>query len=132
MKRILSFIALAIAMAMLLSCTKEELKTTYTININISSLSSSSGVKVDFTAYEYNDAGEKIVTNDLIAVTAGTTKTFTANSRSVKVKIYQKVYTSVSSIKPTYSWVQQVFYLEPGKNININLDDHTKIGNYEP
>ena len=62
----------------------------------------------------------------------GSTKTFTANSRAVKVKLYIKMYSDNSAVTAQYLWAQQVFYLEEGKNIEIKVEDHTKVGKTEP
>lgn len=132
MKRFFSLIVIAFTMLCLISCQKEQMKTTYTLKIGLSTASSTSAIQVDITAYEYNEAGEKIANNDYSHVVSGGSKTFTANTRSVKVKIYIKMYADNSSVTPSYRWVQQVYYLEPGKNIDISIEDNTKIGPSEP
>ena len=103
--------------------------TTYTVNYNLDDVSN---VLVDLTLFEYNDAGESVATNSLSRAKKGTKQTFTASSRTTKVKVYIKMYSSNSSISPIYRWVQNVFYLENGKNTDINLNNNTIIGNYEP
>lgn len=103
--------------------------TTYTVNYTIDDVQN---VLVDLTFFEYNDTGEKIATNSISEAKKGTKKTFTASSRATKVKVYIKMYSSNSAITPAYRWVQNVFYLENGKNIDINLTNNTIIGNYEP
>ena len=62
----------------------------------------------------------------------GTSETYTANSMTVKVKIYLKMYTANYSVTTSYNWVQQVYYLEEGKNIDITIDENTTIGTKEP
>lgn len=90
MKRILTLIA-AIAVTLgLVSCEKApapKSETTYTIKMAISSVTPTSDVKIDLTAFEYNDAGEKLASNTLYETTVGESKTFTANERSVKIKV---------------------------------------------
>lgn len=120
---------------MMFSCEKAEPTkpdTTYTVTMSMSSITSSSAVHYDLTAYEYNDAGEKVANNSISMAVKGSTKTFTASSRAIKVKLYIKMYSDNSSVTPQYLWVQQVFYLEEGKNIEIKVEDHTKVGKTEP
>ena len=135
MKRILTSLLFVLALSLVFSCEKTEPvkpDTTYTITMAISTATSSSAVHYDLTAYEYNDAGEKVANNSLSMAVNGSSKTFTANSRAVKVKLYIKMYSDNSSVAAQYLWVQQVFYLEEGKNIEIKVEDHTMAGKTEP
>ena len=135
MKRILISMLFVLALALVFSCEKAEPAmpdTTYTITMAMSTVTSSSSVHYDLTAYEYNEAGEKVANNALNMAVNGSTKTFTANSRAVKVKLYIKMYSDNSAVTPQYLWVQQVFYLEEGKNIELKVEDHTKVGKTEP
>ena len=135
MKRILISMLFVLALALVFSCEKAEPAmpdTTYTIAMAMSTVTSSSTVHYDLTAYEYNEAGEKVANNALNMALNGSTKTFTANSRAVKVKLYIKMYSDNSAVTPQYLWVQQVFYLEEGKNIELKVEDHTKVGKTEP
>ena len=128
MKRILTSLIFVLALTLVFSCEKAEPAkpdTTYTITMAMSTVTSSSAVHYDLTAYAYNEAGEKVANN-------GSTKTFTANSRAIKVKLCIKMYSDNSAITPQYLWVQQVFYLEEGKNIELKVEDHTKVGKTEP
>ena len=54
-----------------------------------------------------------------------------SSNRSVKVKLYIKMYTDKSSYTE-HKWVQQVFYLEKGKTIEVALEDNSLVGNKEP
>ena len=135
MKRILITILSVFALSLVISCEKAKLAkpdTTYTITMAMSSVTSSSAVHYDLTAYEDNEAGEKVANNALNMAINGSTKTFSANSRAVKVKLYIKMYSDNSAVSAQYFWVQQVFYLEEGKNIEIKVEDHTKVGKTEP
>ena len=135
MKRILTSLLSVLALALVFSCEKAEPATpdtTYTVTMAMSSVTSTSTVHYDLTAYEYNEAGEKVANNALNMAVNGSTKTFTANSRAVKVKLYIKMYSDNSAAPAQYYWVQQVFYLEEGKNIEIKVEDHTKVGKTEP
>ena len=64
-------------------------------------------------------------------VCTGDIKTFEANKRSVKVKLYLKMYSNLSTSTKS-RWIQQVFYLEPEHNIDVVLKDDTMIGPDEP
>ena len=135
MKRFISLLLSLSVILLMTSCEKVEPSkpdTTYTITMAMSSVTSSSTVHYDLTAYEYNEAGEKVANNALNMAVNGSTKTFTANSRTVKVKLYIKMYSDNSAISAQYLWVQQVFYLEEGKNIELKVEDHTKVGKTEP
>jgi hypothetical protein len=135
MKRFLSLLLSLFVIVLMASCEKVEPSkpdTTYTITMAMSSVTSSSTVHYDLTAYEYNEAGEKVANNALNMAVNGSTKTFIANSRAVKVKLYIKMYSDNSAISAQYLWVQQVFYLEEGKNIELKVEDHTKVGKTEP
>lgn len=135
MKRNLISLLAALALSLVISCEKTEPAkpdTTYTITMAMSTVTSSSAVHYDLTAYEYNDAGEKVANNALNMAVNGSTKTFSANSRAVKVKLYIKMYSDNSAVSAQYFWAQQVFYLEEGKNIEIKVEDHTKVGKTEP
>lgn len=135
MKRNLISLLAVLALSLVISCEKTEPAkpdTTYTITMAMSSVTSSSAVHYDLTAYEYNEAGEKVANNALNMAGNGSTKTFSANSRAVKVKLYIKMYSDNSAVSAQYFWVQQVFYLEEGKNIEIKVEDHTKVGKTEP
>lgn len=103
---------------------------TYTLNYNLGE--ESSLILVDLTLFEYNDAGEIVATNSISEIKNGTSRKFTANSRATKVKVYIKLYSSVSTVTPSYNWVQQVFYLENGRNVNIDITGSTMTGKYEP
>ena len=137
MKRILTIIATAILASAALSCEKEKQEepaspTTYTVTMAMSSVTPTSAAHYDLTAFEYNEAGEKVANNTLTMAVNGSTGTFTANQNAVKVKLYIKMYADNTAITPQYLWVQQVFYLEEGSNIVITVEDHTKVGRAEP
>ena len=137
MKRFLQILAALVAASSALSCGKETPEepakpTTYTVTMAMSNVTSTSEPHYDLTAFEYNESGEKVANNALNQAVRGSTKTFTANSHAVKVKLYIKMYSDNSAITPQYLWVQQVFYLEEGNNIEITVEDHTKVGKSEP
>ena len=135
MKRIIPILAVIMALCISVSCNKvvpETKATTYTVKMNMPTATADAIAKYDITAFEYNEEGEKVANNSISPALYGQSKTFTANSRSVKVKIHVKIYAENSSVTPRYRWVQQVFYLEEGRNIDILLEDTTTVGNSEP
>lgn len=134
MKRVIAILSAIAALTILSSCQvkEEEPKpTTYTVKMLLSDVSSTSSIKVDLTAFEYNEEGEKIASNSMDEVCTGDIKTFEANKRSVKVKLYLKMYSNLSTSTKS-RWIQQVFYLEPEHNIDVVLKDDTMIGPDEP
>ncbi len=134
MKKILFLMSAAAAVSLACSCEKLERTkpATYTVTMALSTVNTSYTIYHDLTAYEYNEAGEIVANNSINKAANGSSQTFTANSRAVKVKLYMKMYSDVSTVPAQYYWVQQVFYLEPGSNIEIRVEDHTKVGKSEP
>lgn len=138
MKRIYSLIALVALAAMTIGCQKDpgagEQQTAqckYTVKMAMTNVTTTSSPHFDLMAFEYNDAGEKTGNHTITLATTGKSETYTANERSVKVKLYFKMYTDKSSYTE-HKWVQQVFYLEKGKTIEVALADNSLVGNKEP
>lgn len=138
MKRLITLISLAVLMSITLGCQKDNpnggadtAKCSYTVKMAMTNVSTSSTVHYDLMAFEYNDAGEKTGNHSITMATTGKSETYTANERSVKVKLYFKMYTDKSSYTE-YKWVQQVFYLEKGRTIEVALADTSLVGNKEP
>ena len=102
------------------SCSKDK-DTTYTF---IHSADDVSGVSTSAIIYEYNDKDE-VVGQQSFDTHHGLTKVFTANSVATKVKVRL-------SINSNIRWIKQVFYLNNGKNINIEMKGETIITNVEP
>ena len=134
MKRFITLLAMA---AIMIGCQKdpnggqETAKCSYTVKMAMTNVSTTSTVHDDLMAFEYNEAGEKTGNNTITMATTGKSQTYTANDRSVKVKLYFKMYTNKSSYTE-HKWVQQVFYLEKGKTIEVALADNSLVGNKEP
>ena len=134
MKRFLTLLAMA---ALLMGCqkdpggTQDTAKCSYTVKMAMTGVTTTSTVHYDLMAFEYNEAGEKTGNNTITMATTGKSQTYTANDRSVKVKLYFKMYTNKSSYTE-HKWVQQVFYLEKGKTIEVALADNSLVGNKEP
>lgn len=106
-------------------------KATYTVKMSMTGVSTTSSVHYDLMAFEYNDDGEKTGSHTITLATTGRSETYTANERSVKVKLYIKMYSDKSSYTE-HHWIQQVFFLEKGGNIVVALKDSSLIGPMEP
>lgn len=138
MKKIISLITLVAIAAMTIGCQKDPgageqqaAQCKYTVKMAMTNVTTTSTVHYDLMAFEYNDAGEKTGNHSITLATTGKSETYTANDRSVKVKLYYKMYTDKSSYTE-HKWVQQVFYLEKGKTITVALEDTSLVGNKEP
>lgn len=134
MKRINFLFSAILAIVLLASCEKVPAPapdTTYTINMMMS-VNADAAVQIDLTAFEYNEAGEKIGNNTMERAVKGSSKKFTASKNTVKVKIYVKMYAVNGSGVANYQWVQQVYYLDEGKDNVIDIKDDTRIGKSEP
>ena len=103
------------------SCSKDEDdESTYTFTWDTSSY-----MIDDVYLFEYSEAGDKIASNEVGSPSQGHKYKFTATSRAVKVKVYYEI-----NGKPR--WVQQVFYLEKGKNKDIVVNGESMVGSKEP
>lgn len=137
MKRMIIIALAALAGFLFYSCEKEEpvpevKPTTYTLKNELTGATEEAKVKLDLIAFEYNEENEKIANNDYDQAVTGGSRTFTANPRSMKVKVHVRMYAPDNSITPVNKWVQQVYYLEPEGNIDIVFGDTTKLGSQEP
>ena len=123
MKRILMLLCLA-ATVVFNSCSKE---TTYTIVDNTSGFSSFTEYSI--LACEYDNSGSIVFTNKLDWPEKGKSYVYTANDYAEKIKVRIQAKIGTNSFN---RWVQQVFYLEKGKNITISISDDTIVGTNEP
>ena len=119
----LLMLALASTVLLFASCKKE---TTYTF---IDHYGGSGFTEYSILFCEYDAAGSRVFTNKLDWPTTGQPYVYTANEHAEKVKV--KVQAEMGS--STFNrWIQQVFYLEDGGNIDITLDGSTIVGSSEP
>ncbi len=120
-----SFLMLMILSAALIltSCTKE---TTYTF---VDNFGGSGFTEYSILLCEYDAAGSKVFTNKLDSPNTGQSYVYTANEHAEKIKVRIQAQIGSTSFN---RWIQQVFYLEEGENINITLDGETIVGSSEP
>lgn len=124
---ILAFLMLAVFS----SCTKE---TTYTFTDN-ADYSVISDNLLGRTVYlkEYSNDGSYITENTIESPNTGQSYTFIADERTEKVKVnYTIIVQAGSSTIEWNRWVNTVYYIEKGKDISIELNDHTIVGPDEP
>ena len=108
------------------SCRNDDDDTTYTF---IYSVDDVAGLIVDVTLLEYNDNEVIVGQHTIDNLRSGFRQNFTANSRATKVKVRFNWRVGTTN---TVRWVQQVFYLEAGRNINIEITGNTLVGPSEP
>ena len=129
------FIVILFSLSMILliaSCKMEEPETTYTVISTMTAITDSTEVQWDLTAYEYDENEEMTAFNDILRAVNGTKETFIAHSNSAKVKMFFKMYADIdNSISLSY-WINQVYNLEKGKNIEIIIEDHSPYSINEP
>ena len=114
------------------ACKKEEPETSYTVISTMTAITDSTEVQWDLTAYEYDENEEMTAFNDILRAVNGTKETFIAHSNSAKVKMFFKMYADIDkSISLSY-WINQVYNLEKGKNIEIIIEDHSPYSINEP
>ena len=87
------------------------------------------GFTTNITLFEYNEKGEQIVQNHVNNCKKGRSEKFTANTDSRKIKVYLVVTNGTQSV---YNWVQQVYYLEKEKNIDVSVTGESRVGTKEP
>ena len=129
------FIVILFSLSMILliaSFKKEEPETSYTVISTMTAITDSTEVQWDLTAYEYDENEEMTAFNDILRAVNGTKETFIAHSNSAKVKMFFKMYADIDkSISLSY-WINQVYNLEKGKNIEIIIEDHSPYSINEP
>ena len=109
------------------SCEKDEPTadiTTYTFKYN----AAYSENPIDVMIFEYNDKNER-VGQQSFRVYNGYEQVFTANKNSTKTKVRMIIRGDIVDVQ---RWVQQVFYLDIGGNINIEVHGKTVVGQSEP
>lgn len=104
---------------------------TSTYTVNVSGVDVPSGMALEFVVFEYSSSNERIQVNRFNLTSSSMTKTYTANSRTEKVKIAW-VASNPSTGQSATRWVQQVFYLDKGGNTVINITGNTTVGATEP
>lgn len=132
------FAALAVAAAMLVTGCGEDgggkepekpKSTTYTIKIS-DFPDLVEGATMHFYLFEYNELGEKIANNKVDFKPPRFSDIFVANKNAVKVKVYNTG--EKNGVTLVHQWIQTVYYLEEGKNIDIVIKPDTPAGQREP
>lgn len=122
-KQRLLMLMFASAAVFFTSCKKD---TTYTFIDNYGCPGAS---EYSVVLSEYDASGSRVFTDKIDWPTVGEKYVYTANEHSEKVKVkFQYKFGSTNYNK----WVQQVWYLEEGKNIDVITDGETIVGNQEP
>lgn len=126
MKKVLFMLAL-LPIFLFTSCSDDDdpASTSYTFNWKLEDYSM---ITTNVILFEYSADGEKVA-NNTIECHQGLSKVFTANEKTEKVKVYVKME---GGSQTTIRWVQQVYYLQKGKNIDITVNGETIIGTKEP
>ena len=75
--------------------------------------------------FEYSQSGDKLNNHKIENLTTNGSYKFIATGNAAKVKVYFEISSSPR-------WVQQVFYLDKGSNIDIVVEDNTTVGRSEP
>lgn len=133
MKKFLSMTLLLTAMFLTFSaCSsddeKEEVQdTTYTFTYTADN--PPQGITANITLFEYNEKGERVGQNHVNNCKKGHSQSFTANENAQKVKVYLVATNGTQSVA---NWVQQVYYLEKGKNVNVAVTGESRMGTTEP
>ena len=102
---------------------------TSTYTVLYSSANPPDGVEIEVTVFEYNDKDEAIHQSHMKNVRLGSTRKFTAKPNAQKLKVYLE---TSSESQSDFFWIQQVYYLEPGNNILIDITDDIRVGKVEP
>lgn len=126
MKKVLFMLAL-LPIFLFTSCSDDDdpASTSYAFNWELEDYSM---ITTNVILFEYSADGEKVA-NNTIECHQGLSKVFTANEKTEKVKVYVKME---GGSQTTIRWVQQVYYLQKGKNIDITVNGETIIGTKEP
>lgn len=137
MKKLLSMMLFMTAMIFTLSaCSSDdderkeperEKDTTYIFSYTADN--PQGGLIVNITLFEYNNQGEVVKQNTVNNCKQGFQRQYTANTHAQKVKVYIEVTNGTKSV---YNWVQQVYYLEKGKNVDVDVTGSVRIAPTEP
>lgn len=125
MKKIM-FILLALFILCLGGCTKES---SYSSYVFVNNITESNGITQDVRLLEYDSKGSRVAIRSIDNCQPGIKKEIIADSHAEKV-VCQLQWEYYGTSKTYY--VANVFYLEKGKTITIEINDHTMISNSNP
>ena len=130
MKKLL--IISSICLVFVFAGCKKNINTTYTYTDNkqVPSMQPYMTNWIDYIR-EYDDSGQCIATQSISYPVNGKEYTFTADSKTVKVKIYVD-WKLTSGFSQSKKWVQQVYNLTKNGNTKIVIDNNTLMGVKEP
>lgn len=103
-----------------------------TFNVYVHDLSVPSGMSLECVVIEYSNQNEPLETHRFnVASQQVINKRYTANTRSVKVKVGFNI-TGSSPSQSAHLWVQKVYYLNSGGNTQVEVTGSSPTGPYEP
>lgn len=79
--------------------------------------------------FEYDASGGRVMAYDIKSPMVSHPYVFTANEHSEKVKVLLQFTYDTTKYN---TWVQQIWYLDEGKNTDIVIKAETIIGDTEP
>lgn len=103
--------------------------TTYTLSV--SGIQVPSGMALEVLAVEYSASNERLQINCFDLTSSSMSKNYTANSRTEKVKVAFNA-SNPNTGQTASLWIQQVFYLDKGKNTVISITGSSPTGSSEP
>ena len=100
----------------------------YTVSISDDFIFPVKTIKV----FECIENGDKVHENEFV-IGAGDSKTFTAQPKVQKVKVYVSLRDPLSPFKGEYNgWLPLVYYLSPDENKVIRIDNDIEQHRHEP
>lgn len=123
----------AFVAVLMVGCEKEDTPNlqTSTYTVSVSGIQVPSGMALEVLAVEYNASNEKLQINRFDLTSSSMSRNYTANSRTEKVKIALNA-SNPSTGQSASLWIQQVFYLDKGKNTVISVTGNSPTGSSEP
>lgn len=102
-----------------------------TYTVSVSGIQVPSGMALEVLAVEYSASNERLQINRFDLTSSSMTSNYTANSRTEKVKIAFNA-SNPNTGQSASLWIQQVFYLDKGRNTVISVTGSSPTGSSEP